>query len=319
LAMFSAPNSNGGQLRLYLPRRDSLNMANGATLNGVDVATLPATGPLPNEQGDFAPFTGPYSVDLADGNFAFYFPTIDLIVNANSGSSTYGDTPVNPGQTLTNGTLNAGETLGSIGLVNSFNLTATSNAGTYVLTVDDSSLDPVYNLAASSNGSFTINPAALTIAALNTVKPLGTTGVPDGTTDFATIGLKNGETIGSVTLASTGYPSTAGTGVYPIIITNPVGGTFDPANYDITLVNGNLLVALAGSGISTYDEFIRYIDFFATVQSLLNPTGPPATNNPATAESDEENNSPNSAQPEGDNNNPQGDEIIIPEIRVTGV
>ena len=315
----SAPNANGGELRLYLPRRDSLNMADGATLNGVDVATFPATGPLPNEQGDFTPFNGPYSVDLADGNFAFYFPTIDLIVNANSGSSTYGDTPVDPGLALIDGTLNAGETLGSIGLTNNFNLTATSNAGSYMLSVDDSALDPVYNLVASATGNFTINPAALTITALNLIKPLGTTGIPNGTTDFAATGLKNGETVGSVTLASTGYPAAAGAGVHPIVISNPTGGTFNPANYNISLVNGNLLVAPAGSGISTYDEFIRYIDFFATVQSLLNPTGPPATNNPPTTQSDEENNSPNSAQPENDNSNPQGDEIIIPEIRVTGV
>ena len=84
----SAPNASGGELRLYLPRRDSLNMADGSTLNGVDVATFPATGPLPNEKGDFSPFNGPYNVNQADGNFAFYFPTIDLIVDANSGSST---------------------------------------------------------------------------------------------------------------------------------------------------------------------------------------------------------------------------------------
>ena len=314
----SSPNSNGGQLRLYLPRRDSLNMADGATLNGVDVAAFPATGPLPNEQGDHAPFTGPYNVNQADGNFAFYFPIIDLIVNANGGMSIYGDNPVDPGLMLADGVLNPGDTLGSIGLTNNFSLTATSNAGSYVLMVDNSVLDAAYNLASSTNGTFTINPAALTITALNLIKPLGTTGIPDETTDFATAGLKNGETVGSVTLTSAGYPSSAGAGVYPIVISNPVGGTFNPANYTITLVNGNLLVAVAGSGVSTSDEFTRYIDFFTTVQSLLNPTGPPATNDPPTNESNEENNSPNSAQPEN-NNNPQGDEIIIPEIRVTGV
>ena len=226
---------------------------------------------------------------------------------------------MNPGLALIDGVLNAGETLGSIGLTNNFSLTATSNVGAYVLTVDATSLDPVYNLASSTHGSFTINPAALTITAADIIKSVGATVVPDGTADFTATGLKNGETVGSVTLASTGYPATAGVGTYPIVISDPVGGTFAAANYNITLVNGNLLVTLAGSGISTYDEFTRHIDFFATVRSLLNPTGPPATNNPPTTESAEENNSPNSAQPDNDNNNPQGDEIIIPEIRVTGV
>jgi mucin-19 len=107
-----------------------------------------------------------------------------------------------------------------------------------------------------------------------------------------------------------------GTGPYAPVTGNFAYYHLDPSRSDNF---GNAPQGFINGIFTTYDEFIRYVDFFATVQSLLNPTGPPATNNPATTESNEENTSPDSVQPEGDNNNPQGDEIIIPEIRVTGV
>lgn len=74
--LFSAPD---GELRLYMPLRSSFQLTAGDQLNGTDVGPFVGTVPLPNEQGAFFPFQGPYDIDLDAGNFAFYFAdaTID--------------------------------------------------------------------------------------------------------------------------------------------------------------------------------------------------------------------------------------------------
>ncbi len=361
---FSAPTANGGELRFYLPRGNSFQAADGTKLNGVDVATF--TSSLPNLQGTFQPFNGPYSINAVDGNFAFYLSVIvDLIVNANNGTSTYGNTPINPGLDLVSGTLLSGDTLASIGLTNNFSLTASSNAGIYTLSVDATNIDPSYTLIGSTSGTFTINPAALTITAtaqnkvygdlftftgnefnatglkngdaintvaLNslgrpvladagtydinataitsstsfdaanynitfgtlvngfTVNPADLTITPidvtkeitnlivlDGTTGFTTSGLKNSETVNSVTLASTGTPADALVGTYSIFASNPLG-SLDVNNYNITFAEGTLTVeprsALVNVDNLTQDTFSRYQNYFDSADSLVKPTGP---------------------------------------------
>ncbi len=54
--------------------------------------------------------------------------------------------------------------------------------------------------------------------------------------------MQNGESVGSVTLSSSGAINTAATGTYNIIPSVATGGTFTASNYIITYVNGTLTV-----------------------------------------------------------------------------
>ncbi|WP_281636612.1 beta strand repeat-containing protein [Flavobacterium marginilacus] len=92
----------------------------------------------------------------------------------------------------------------------------------------------------------TINKAAITITASNRSKCYGTA-LTLGTTAFTASGLQNGETITSVTLASTGgydASTTQAAGLYTgdIVPSNPSGAGFSTSNYTITMVNGNLTI-----------------------------------------------------------------------------
>jgi hypothetical protein len=63
-------------------------------------------------------------------------------------------------------------------------------------------------------------------------------------TEFVAAGLQNGETVGSVTLASAGTAPTATVtgGPYAITASNATGGTFSAGNYAITYTNGTLTI-----------------------------------------------------------------------------
>ncbi|MDZ4253803.1 MAG: YDG domain-containing protein, partial [Sulfuritalea sp.] len=63
-------------------------------------------------------------------------------------------------------------------------------------------------------------------------------------TEFFAAGLKNGQTVGGVTLASSGADSLAGVAGSPYAITagTATGGSFNPANYSLTYVDGALTV-----------------------------------------------------------------------------
>jgi gliding motility-associated-like protein len=103
----------------------------------------------------------------------------------------------------------------------------------------------------------------LTITAKTINKTYGTTlttTATTGSTDFMAVGLKNGETIGSVTLNyGAGAAATAVVNTYPNAVTPsaPIGGTFIANNYIITLVNGDLAVVPAQLTI-TADDKSRY-------------------------------------------------------------
>jgi hypothetical protein len=96
------------------------------------------------------------------------------------------------------------------------------------------------------NGSLTVSPAPLTIAANNRTKIYGQTTTFAGT-EFTATGLQNSEAIGSVSFTSAGAAPTASVAGSPYaIVPGPAaGGTFAPANYAITWVNGALSVTPA--------------------------------------------------------------------------
>jgi filamentous hemagglutinin family protein len=143
-------------------------------------------------------------------------------VSYTGGSATFVDKNVGDGKTVT------GTGLGLSG----------ADAGNY-------SVNTVAVTAAN------ITPAPLLVTAGNVTKVYGQT--PTLSAYTATT-LRNGETIGSVTLTSAGTAPTAPVaGPYAIIPSAATGGTFTPSNYTITYVNGVLLVTPAPLTITARD------------------------------------------------------------------
>ncbi len=99
--------------------------------------------------------------------------------------------------------------------------------------------------------SSTVSPAALTITANDQNKVYNTV-LSLGTADFASTGLQNGETIGSVTLTDGGEAAnaTANVGTYPITPSAATGGTFTASNYTINYVAGTLTITKANQTIT---------------------------------------------------------------------
>ncbi|MCF8052482.1 MAG: hypothetical protein K9L59_14665 [Desulfobacterales bacterium] len=107
------------------------------------------------------------------------------------------------------------------------------------------------SLTGADAGNYTVNgtalttaditPAPLGIAANSISKTYGSTVSFTGS-EFSSTGLKNGETVGSVNLASAGTAPTAGVAGSPYDITasSATGGTFNAANYTISYVDGIL-------------------------------------------------------------------------------
>ena len=95
--------------------------------------------------------------------------------------------------------------------------------------------------AATGTTTANITPAPLTVTASNASKIYGHTPTLNG---FATEGLANGETIGSVTETSSGTAATANVagGPYAIMPSSATGGTFTASNYTIAYANGALTV-----------------------------------------------------------------------------
>ncbi|MCY3022779.1 MAG: PKD domain-containing protein, partial [Planctomycetota bacterium] len=122
--------------------------------------------------------------------------------------------------------------------------TTAPNAGTadqdVTFTPDDTGN---YNTAAGV-ASVTVNKAALDITATNDSKTYGGTKTYGaGSTAFTSSGLKNGETIGSVTItASGGTAATDAAGTYNLTPSAATGGTFTASNYTIAYHNGTLTV-----------------------------------------------------------------------------
>jgi gliding motility-associated-like protein len=139
--------------------------------------------------------------------------------------------------------------VGGAGTVNSTNvylrLKADANVGTHSGNVVLSSGVASVNVP--------VTPSEVTIVELtiiaNITKPYGTA-LTDGpvATGFTATGLKNGETIGAVTLTySAGTAATDGLKTYPGSVTSSAatGGTFTVANYNITYQFGDLVVGPA--------------------------------------------------------------------------
>ena len=137
---------------------------------------------------------------------------------------------------------------------------APTNAGSYTVTA---SYSGDANHTSSTNGAvaFTIGKAALTVTANAQNKTYGqllTFG--DGSTQFNSSGLQNGETIGSVTLtvSNNGGAATAAVGNYTITPKLATGGTFSASNYTISYDPGTLTVGQAALTVTAMAESKTY-------------------------------------------------------------
>ena len=87
-----------------------------------------------------------------------------------------------------------------------------------------------------------INKAGLTITANDQSKCFSETITFTGT-EFNSTGLAGSETVGTATFTSAGAAPEAVAGTYTITPSAATGGTFNPANYTISYVDGTLLVS----------------------------------------------------------------------------
>ncbi len=264
----------------------SSGLRNGETIGSVALSSTGAVasasvagGPYPiipsnASGGTFSP--GNYNVTYVNGVLTVTPATLTAVAAALTGTTikTYDGTTVatlTPANFLLDGFVNgdsasvtkttgdyAGKNVGSNLMV------STSLASSDFAPAGTTQLSN-YSLPTSASGPIgTITPAALAVTAKDASKTFGQTLSFTGN-EFSASGLRNGETIGSVVLSSTGAVASASVagGPYPIIPSNASGGTFSPGNYNVTYVNGVLTVtpatltavaaALTGSTTKTYD------------------------------------------------------------------
>lgn len=204
-----------------------------------------------------------------------------LSITANNDTKTYGQTVTyGAGSTaFTSSPLQNGETIGSVTITASGGTAATDPVGPYSLipsaatggTFTAANYNITYN-----NGTLAVGQAVLSITANDDSKIYGTIlSYGPGSTAFTSSPLQNGETIGTVTLSSTGAAANASVAgsPYAIVPSAATGGTFSAANYNITYNNGALTVnplAVVLTGTRYYDGTATAA---ASILSVANKVG----------------------------------------------
>ncbi len=156
-----------------------------------------------------------------------------ITVTANSGTSTYGDAPANPGLSAT-GLVN-GETAAVLaGLANSFGIAGTTNAGTHTLVVEGTLTNGNYTVTARHDGTWVVSPKAITVTAIGGSSVYGDTPANPG---LSATGLVNGETAAVLAgLANSfGIAGTTNAGTHTLVVEG-------------ALTNGNYTVAAREDG-----------------------------------------------------------------------
>jgi hypothetical protein len=165
----------------------------------------------------------------------------------------YGDTAFSLGATASSGlSVSYASSNSSVATINGTTVNIVG-AGNTTITASQSG-NANYSAATSVLQTLTVNPAGLTITANNTTKAYNSTlATPaSGSTAFTSSGLKNGQTIGSVTLNyAGGYNATDSVGNYTITPSAATGGNFTASNYALTYANGTLTVTAIAPGAPT--------------------------------------------------------------------
>ena len=202
-----------------------------------------------------------YTVTAFSANYVITQAPITVAVNG-SGTSQYGLNPANPGIAVTNGSFYNGDTLSGLGIGDDFNLTSSSNAGSYGISVTGFSGLANYAVTAVS-ANYVITQAPITVA----VNGSGTSqyGLNPANPGIAVTNgsFYNGDTLSGLGIGDDfNLTSSSNAGSYGISVT----GFSGLANYAVTAVSANyvitqapITVAVNGSGTSQYG---------------LNPTNP---------------------------------------------
>ncbi|MDE1152509.1 MAG: MBG domain-containing protein [Micavibrio sp.] len=193
-----------------------------------------------------------YNISYANGGLTV--GKADLTITANNGTKTYGDTRTFAGTEFDTSGLKNTDSVSSVTLA-SAGAAATANASTtaYGITASNATGSGLSNYNISyANGGLTVGKADLTITADNATKTYGDTRTFAGT-EFGTSGLKNTDSVSSVTLASAGAAATANasTTAYAITANNATGSGL--SNYNISYANGGLTVGKADLTVKAND------------------------------------------------------------------
>jgi len=183
--------------------------------------------------------------------------TIDkapLTITANSGRSTYGDTPSNPGFTAV-GLVNA-QDVGVLGdLANSFGIDPTTNAGSHTLTVTGDLAEGNYRVVERRNGTWTVDAKDITVTATGGRSTYGDTPSNPG---FTADGLVNGQDASVLGDLANSFGIDPTTNADEYVLT--VSGTLTNGNYRVALRDGRWIVdpkaitVTANSGRSIYGD-----------------------------------------------------------------
>jgi len=183
-----------------------------------------------------------------------------LTISAANESMTYGAAV--PGLTANYSGFVNGDNANRLTTQPTLNTTATSTSpvADYPITIGGA-VDDNYTIVYAP-GTLSVKPAALTITANGVNKIYGSvlTG-GSGSSAFTSSALQNSETIGSVTISyGTGAAATDAVNTYTGSVTasSPAGGTFDPNNYNITYISGDIVVGQAALTITANNQSKTY-------------------------------------------------------------
>ncbi|OYU90689.1 MAG: hypothetical protein CFE29_07565 [Bradyrhizobiaceae bacterium PARB1] len=179
----------------------------------------------------------------------------EITVTATGGLSIYGQSPGNPGFTATG--LQNGQGVGVLtGLANSFGITNESDARAYTLSVVGTLGNGNYTITNRSTGTWTVNPAEITVTATGGSSIYGQSPANPG---FIATGLQNGQTVGVLTGLSNSFGITNDSDARTYTLS--VIGTLGNSNYTITnrstgswTVNPAEIVVTATGGSSIYGQ-----------------------------------------------------------------
>src|SRR5678815_2962947 len=212
--------------------------------------------------GTFNP--GNYTLSYVEG--ALSVTPFGLTITANNQSKEYGNVFNFSGTEFTSVGLLNGDVINSVSLSSAGTLATAGVAGSpYVITAANATGSGLGNYTISYvPGSLNVTPASLSLRALNQSKVYGSTFTFAGT-EFTATGLKNGENVGLVNLASVGAAATANVpgSPYAITIGHARGGTFNPTNYTLSYVEGALSVTPAGLTITANNQSKEYGNVFS--------------------------------------------------------
>jgi len=236
LGFFKGDPTVGGTVGVALSGTATFGDPNVGNAKVVNLAGVSLTGA---QAGRYTLFAGTATSSITPA---------PLTITATNASKIFGQTGTFAPGAFTAAGLVAGESVGSVTEI-SPGAAASAPVGTYAIAASNAvggTFNPANYTTTFLTGTLTVNGAPLTVTA-NSVSKIYGQGLTFAGSAFTSVGLLNGDTIGSVTETSPGAAATAGVvgGSYAITPSNATGGTFIPANYALTYAPGTLTVAPA--------------------------------------------------------------------------